>query len=1033
MIHVLDYQTDKILDWLDNSENKLFWGDKHSINLKENKEKFNFIMPSNVPATEHFSKQNRVIIPDEDGYLREFIITEVYQTSKVKEVYTSASYLELNKLKIIDPVVLEGQTVNTSLDFALDLTGWERGETEYAGTRTLTFDTHTKGLAALRYIASQFGLELRFRIAKESGRVIGRYVDLISRVGVESKKEIELGKDLVGVKRREISSNLITGLIGLGPEQSDGTRIIVRVVNQDALQRWGKDGRHLWDIYEPTSSDEALTNQTLTDLTRAELNKRINTTVEYEADAASIEHIFGYEHEKVRIGDTNRIKDTSWIPPLYLDARIISVERSISDPSQKTFVLGDFIENKEEDVMKAFRLLKTLVAQKAAAEDIQAVKEYVEDNEGQWSKFLYTWVMFAESDAGENMASNPTGKDYLGIAYNKETEPPSMMASDYTWTKITGEQGIPGPTGTDGQPTYTWIKYGTSPTGGTISDSPTGKTYIGIAYNKSTKSESTNPADYNWSLIQGPKGDKGDPGERGLQGLQGPRGDQGIPGPTGPDGQTSYTHIAYATNSSGTTGFSTSDPVNKTYIGMYTDFTEADSVDPTKYKWILIKGADGNQGIPGPVGADGQTSYLHIAYATNSTGTAGFSTTVSTGKTFIGQYADFISADSTDPSKYTWLLIKGDKGDMGNTGPKGPQGNTGPTGPQGPNIVDTNTSFGVNWLVADYIKSLNGLNVNNQFIVDGSGNVKFKGKLEGASGNFSGSLTVADVARNQNILIQSGYVRSENTSIVQKPTAELAFARLKFSYSGVIKADIGYDGPSNALTIDSNGTFEVTAPNGIYLSGSDVKLTGKLKWGGGQKVEVPSNGGLYLKQNDYDYYNIYSDTHAWYINGSQMARIQRHPSGHTMLAMQSAQLKGVAGSTPIMQIRSYDDSSWGTLQVGTLTEYSMREGKTNIEVFTLDALTKINQTPIYMYNMIEDDDQEDKQLGVIFEESPIEVRAKAGNGVRPYAMAALAWKAIQELSVEKEQLKADIQQLKEVVGEIDQLKAEIQQLKQIVG
>ncbi|WGG47690.1 phage tail spike protein [Rossellomorea sp. DA94] len=381
MIHVLDYQTDKVLDWLDNSENKIFWGDKHSINLKENKEKFDFIMPSNVPAAEHFSKQNRVIIPDEDGYLREFIITEVYQTSKEKEMYTSASYLELNKLKIIDPIVLQGQTVNTSLDFALDLTGWERGETEYAGTRTLTFDTHTRGLDALRYIASQFGLELRFRIVKKSGRVIGRYVDLINRVGVESKKEIELGKDLIGVKRREVSSNLITGLIGLGQEQSDGTRLIVRVEDKDALQRWGKDGRHLWDIYEPTSLDENLNDQILRDLTRVELDKRINTTVEYEADAASIEHIFGYEHEKVRIGDTNRIKDTSWVPPLYLDARIISVERSISDPSQKTFVLGDFIEYKEEDVMKAFRLLKTLVAQKAAAEDIQAVKEYVDQQD----------------------------------------------------------------------------------------------------------------------------------------------------------------------------------------------------------------------------------------------------------------------------------------------------------------------------------------------------------------------------------------------------------------------------------------------------------------------------------------------------------------------------------------------------------------------------------------------------------------------------------------------------------------------------
>ncbi|KEY61394.1 Serine/threonine-rich protein, partial [Lactococcus cremoris subsp. cremoris GE214] len=71
---------------------------------------------------------------------------------------------------------------------------------------------------------------------------------------------------------------------------------------------------------------------------------------------------------------------------------------------------------------------------------------------------------------------------------------------------------------------------------------------------------------------------------------------------------------------------------------------------------------DGATGIPGQAGADGKTSYLHIAYATNSTGTSGFDVSNATGKTYIGQYTDFTSADSTDPSKYTWSLIKGDKG-----------------------------------------------------------------------------------------------------------------------------------------------------------------------------------------------------------------------------------------------------------------------------------------------------------------------------------------------------------------------------------
>lgn len=165
---------------------------------------------------------------------------------------------------------------------------------------------------------------------------------------------------------------------------------------------------------------------------------------------------------------------------------------------------------------------------------------------------------------------------------------------------------------------------------------------------------------------KGDRGERGATGERGLQGLQGAKGDQGIPGAPGKDGadgKTAYTHIAYADNASGG-GFS-QNPAGKAYIGMYVDHTAQDSSDPKKYKWSLIKGADGRNGTPGKAGADGRTPYLHIAYATSADGKQGFSTTASAGKTYIGQYTDYTQADSSDPKKYKWTLIKGEKGDRG--------------------------------------------------------------------------------------------------------------------------------------------------------------------------------------------------------------------------------------------------------------------------------------------------------------------------------------------------------------------------------
>lgn len=183
--------------------------------------------------------------------------------------------------------------------------------------------------------------------------------------------------------------------------------------------------------------------------------------------------------------------------------------------------------------------------------------------------------------------------------------------------------------------------------------------------------------------VIGVHGEKGDQGERGLQGLQGEKGDKGIQGEKGADGKSSYTHIAYATNSTGTQGFSVSDSTNKTYIGMYVDNVEADSTIPSKYNWTLVKGADGAQGVPGVKGSDGRTPYLHLAYATNATGTQGFSVTDSANKTYIGQYTDFTQNDSTDPTKYKWTLIKGEKGEKGDRGATGAQGIQGLQGPKG--------------------------------------------------------------------------------------------------------------------------------------------------------------------------------------------------------------------------------------------------------------------------------------------------------------------------------------------------------------
>ena len=210
-------------------------------------------------------------------------------------------------------------------------------------------------------LAELYNVEMDFRIIISGNKIVKRSVDSAEKIGTETQKEVVLGKDLIGVKRKE-TSDIITALVGIGPEQENGTRVIVRIENDEALERWGRNGRHMWGIYEAEPADVRASRAIIEEMTRQELERRINTLIQYEVDAAIIDFLFGRGHEKAILGDTIRVKDPSFEPPLYLDARIIGIKRRPSDPSQKKYTLGDFIEYAEEDiVMKRWELISRLM------------------------------------------------------------------------------------------------------------------------------------------------------------------------------------------------------------------------------------------------------------------------------------------------------------------------------------------------------------------------------------------------------------------------------------------------------------------------------------------------------------------------------------------------------------------------------------------------------------------------------------------------------------------------------------------------
>lgn len=368
VVYITDGKTDKVLAIIPKGH---FWDDVHYKSLKDTMETYEFTTFANERYSEFLTDMNRIIIPDEDGRFIEFVIegTRTYRegASVFIDVYTVATYLNLKKLKVIEPQTFRDQNATTIMDHTLAGTGWLSGVIEGDSVRTFVIENNTNPYDFSRTIANEMELELNFRVEIKTNKVVARYADLRKRVGEWRGRLVEFGKDLVSIERKYTNADVVTALIGYGPQKQDGTRLSVLVEDEDALQRWGHvnpdTGKkmHYIEEYVPQSSDTEMTLEQLKQYTRTELNKRINAAVEYVGDISDLEKIIGFENKKIRFGDTIRIKDTGFNPPLYLEARVHTLERSISDKTYKKFNLGDYIEYSQEEVDAVWRTLQNQI------------------------------------------------------------------------------------------------------------------------------------------------------------------------------------------------------------------------------------------------------------------------------------------------------------------------------------------------------------------------------------------------------------------------------------------------------------------------------------------------------------------------------------------------------------------------------------------------------------------------------------------------------------------------------------------------
>lgn len=754
---------DRVLAFLDNTHRNSmhYWNDELHEYLQGTANTYAFTVSSKHEDAAYIVEGNKVafVYNGKDYYLNivhvekdEFTVTATAWSLSFELInenvgaYKSESAMSFEEyVTAFDPE----RTVRIGINEVSD----KRISNEWTGEATV--------LSRLFSVANVFDAEIEFQTVLNNDYSLKEIVMNVYRehsdnnTGVgEFRGDIKLryGKNVTGIRKESSIENLYTGIRPTGKDGLTIQGIEKEELDENGVVEFYTQGP---DIRAPQARDRFPSNLINKEDGYIFMPKSYDTDNKDKLYSMALsdlrtasEPVVTYDvtgYFDTAIGDTVEIEDEEYVPTLYLSARVSEQVRSFTNPQANKTVFTNFKElqseisedllQKVEDLINKTKIYTCSISTNNGiifknGIGSTTLTAYAYDNgvdvadklQFRWSKDGHEFYV------GKSVTVNATDVDTKAV-YSFEAMENGIKRGYYEVTITVvmdgeegkdgeqgpqgekgeqgeqgppgpqgapgldgiqgpkGDQGIPGKDGKDGKTQYTHIAYANSADGSkdfSVSDS--NREYIGM-YVDFIPNDSTDPTKYAWSKIKGANGENGTPGKPGA------------------DGKTPYLHIAYANSADGKTGFSTTDGTNKLYIGQYTDYTQADSTDATKYTWTKIKGEQGErglQGVPGlqgvqgpkgeqgiqgpqgntgatgPQGPAGQSTYFHIKYSSVANPTSSSQMT-ETPSTYIGTYVDFTQADSEDPKKYAWSRFQGAQGPQGTQGIPGTNGTNGKT------------------------------------------------------------------------------------------------------------------------------------------------------------------------------------------------------------------------------------------------------------------------------------------------------------------------------------------------------------------
>ncbi|PEJ48423.1 phage tail spike protein [Bacillus wiedmannii] len=427
---------------------------------------YEFNVPANHAESGKLIANNHVVVRDLDGNFLLFTIKEVMESHEdgklIKKVFCENTAVTEMLGQVVEPQTIPSATLANAIKTLFKgVKEWSAIDMPYTEGRDVVISEHTNLLEVLNDLTNLYGLEMYFTVELANVVIKKKIVNFRKKRGQETDLRFEYGLNLAGVTRKEDSTGVITALYGIGKGGNDNTISLKNykhvddgdivhlaqtdvVSSREALNRWGRNGQHIYGIYK---SDKADTVEQLYKETLEELKRRVNPILTYEASVVTLERITGYDGQKLRIGDRVLVIDKTFNPAILLSARVVELQRSFTNPTNDAVKLGEYRPLKPT-LSKLLKDVQTSTNQAVKYPDlpkiqqdftesvINPIKTVVDDIEEEVEETVQAVVNIQASVEGMQADYSEIKEVIKDVKIYKQDTPPTGVSIDTLWINI---------------------------------------------------------------------------------------------------------------------------------------------------------------------------------------------------------------------------------------------------------------------------------------------------------------------------------------------------------------------------------------------------------------------------------------------------------------------------------------------------------------------------------------------------------------------------------------------------------------------